>query len=206
MFSDGQKDARIVVFVLHRFLTETVASTTSRVETSHPDGHEPVGDEDAQIPKSRVFVTTSTIEDWLWRGDDPVVKDMSLQIYSMWVYKVERPPPAKDPHVYIRLRHIEIDFSSDYKLSCSHLQRISSELRVPLFQCYIMAPSDQDRELSCLYKQLLIRPIAIPIDERPEDIRLVVSFAPLSAPQESSVVDVICISKDKWAAEAFHKS
>ena len=88
--SEGQKDARIAVSVLHRFLTETVATTTSRIETQHPDGHDLVGVENAQIPTSRVLVTTSTIEDWLWRGDDALVKDMSLQIESLCLYKMER--------------------------------------------------------------------------------------------------------------------
>ena len=42
---------------------------------------------------ARVVVTTSTLEDWLWRGEDPIVGDMSWQVYAMWIYRVERPPP-----------------------------------------------------------------------------------------------------------------
>ena len=39
---------------------------------------------------NRVVVTTSTIEDWLWRGDDPVVKHMNLYVYAMWIYRVDK--------------------------------------------------------------------------------------------------------------------
>ena len=72
--SEDQKDARIAVSVLHRFLTEEMATTTSRHETQHPDGHDSDGEEEPQIPTSRVSVTTSTIEDWLWRGNNALVK------------------------------------------------------------------------------------------------------------------------------------
>ena len=130
---------------------------------------------------------------------------MSLQIYSMWVYRVERGPPSNDVNAYVRPRHIEIDFSIDYKLSSSHYQRMSSELRVPLFEGYIMPPSHRDRESACLYKQLLTRPLAVPIDERPEDIQLAASFAPLCAPQEPTV-DVPRVPKERWADERLHKS
>ena len=84
-----------------------------------------------------------------------MVKDMSLQVYAMWVYRMEKPPI--DPEVDIRPRHIECDFSTDYKLFRTHVQRFSSELRVPMFQGYIMAPSTTNREDACMYKQLLTR-------------------------------------------------
>lgn len=203
--SEDRKDARMAVSTLHRFLTETVASTTSRIETQHPNGHDCVGDEDVHIPTSRILVTTSTIEDSLWRGDDALVKDMGLQTYNMCVYRMERRPPIKDPDDCIRPRHIEMDFSTDYTLSCSDFQSIPSEFRVSLFQGYTMPPSVRDRESACLYKQLSTRPLAVPIVERPEDIRLVASFATLSAPQGPKV-NVPIIAKGRWAAEAFRKA
>ena len=39
-------------------------------------------DQDAE-DIARIVVTTSTLEDWLWRGDDPVLQPMSWQVYSM---------------------------------------------------------------------------------------------------------------------------
>ena len=39
--------------------------------------------------KSKAFVL-SQLDDWLHRGDDPIVRDMNLYVYSMWVYRVEK--------------------------------------------------------------------------------------------------------------------
>ena len=39
-------------------------------------------------------VTTSSLEDYLFRGDHPILKDMSWSTYGMWVYRVELPPGA----------------------------------------------------------------------------------------------------------------
>ena len=74
-----------------------------------------------------------------------------------------------------------------------------------MFERYTMSPSHRDRESVCLYKQLFTRPLAVPIDERPEDIRLIASFAPMCAPQDPTV-DGTRVPKDVWAAEAFHTS
>ena len=35
--------------------------------------------------------TTTPVDDWLHRGDHPVLKDMPLYIYAMWVYSDEKP-------------------------------------------------------------------------------------------------------------------
>ena len=37
-------------------------------------------------------MTTSALEDWLWRGDRQILKDMHWYIYAMWVYRVETTP------------------------------------------------------------------------------------------------------------------
>ena len=69
-------------------------------------------------------------------GDHPLVKDMSLQVYGMWVYRMGKPPidlTGDDPRPP---RHIDCDFSTDYKLNRTHIQRFFSELRVPMFQGY----------------------------------------------------------------------
>ena len=47
-------------------------------------------------PDVRRLVTASSMDDWLWRGDHPVVKGMSWCVYSMWVYRIEIPPPKRD--------------------------------------------------------------------------------------------------------------
>ena len=138
-------------------------------------------------------------------GDDPLVKDMSLQVYAMWVYRIEKPPidlTEDDPRPP---RHINCDFSTDYKLSRTHIQRFSSELRVPMFQGYTMSPSTTNCEDACMYKQLLTRALAVPIDERPVGVRLIASFAPMCAPQDPTV-GVTMEPKDQCAKKAFSKS
>ena len=42
---------------------------------------------------TRIKVATSTLEDWLWRGDAPIFRDMSWHVYAMWVYRVDKPAP-----------------------------------------------------------------------------------------------------------------
>lgn len=34
-------------------------------------------------------------DDWMHRGDHPIVRDMSLYVYSLWVYRVELSPYSK---------------------------------------------------------------------------------------------------------------
>ena len=79
---------------------------------------------------NRVTVTTTTIEDWLWRGDDPLVKHMSLYVYAMWMYRVEK-SMHKESGV-VAPRYVEVDFSCDYKLYHSHKQRVATEFRIDI--------------------------------------------------------------------------
>eukprot|EP00959_Pyramimonas_sp_CCMP1952_P134339 2810528-Pyramimonas_sp.AAC.1 len=55
-------------------------------------------------------------DDWLHRGDDPIVRDVNLRVRSMWAYRSEknlavqrmssdRPPLA---------RYVEIEFDDAY--------------------------------------------------------------------------------------------
>eukprot|EP00959_Pyramimonas_sp_CCMP1952_P117089 2447543-Pyramimonas_sp.AAC.1 len=54
-----------------------------------------MGSESEEAPRTadgfRIVRTTSTLDDWLHRGGDPVLKHMSLQVYAMWVYRCEKP-------------------------------------------------------------------------------------------------------------------
>jgi hypothetical protein len=54
----------------------------------------------------------SQLDDYLHRGTHVLVKDMSLYIYSMWVYRAERTPFAQDASSdrKRKLRHVEIPF------------------------------------------------------------------------------------------------
>ena len=74
----GCKDAKQQLSIIRRFLSECSTETVSREggETSDADGD---GDKPDRHPKE----TTSPLEDYLWRGDDPVLKDMPWHVYSM---------------------------------------------------------------------------------------------------------------------------
>ena len=83
-------------------------------------------------------------QDWLFRGNHPVVAAMSFQVYAMWVYRVEK--PAMRAQQCKRLRYIDIEFAPEYVLNVTHSQRIATEFRVPLFEGFTMASTNVDSE------------------------------------------------------------
>jgi len=162
----GGDTTRAALSFLQRFLNE------------HSEEREERSTEDHQ----RVVVSTSTLEDWLHRGDDPILAPMSYQVYAMWVFRIEKPPRAARS-TRKSFRHIDIDFASHYQLCTTHAQRLATELRVPMFEGFIMPSHVVDAETAALYKQLLLRPLSMPADDgQPEDLRITKAFAPLSAP------------------------
>ena len=95
----------------------------------------------------------------------------------MWTFRVEiLPLKAQDAEP---ARFIDIEFSLDYKLHRTHKQRIATEFRVPLYEGFTMPPSTRDSETAAMFKSLLLRPLSIQVDERPEDIRFADAFKPL---------------------------
>ena len=75
--SGSYKDERkVALTALQRFLNEAEAETT----------------EDKDSEGARRTRTTTPVDDWLHRGNHPVLKDMPLYIYAMWVYSAEKPP------------------------------------------------------------------------------------------------------------------
>ena len=63
----------------------------------------------------------SQLDDYLHRGDHPLLTDMSLDVYSMWVYRAERKAFADNASAKKakKPRHIEIPF--DERLSLIHI-------------------------------------------------------------------------------------
>ncbi|MCP4208139.1 MAG: hypothetical protein GY767_13960, partial [Shimia sp.] len=157
------------------------------------------GEEDA-VPARPVVVTTSTLEDWLWRGDDPILAPMSWQVYSMWVYRIEKPPRSKAQQGHVRHRFVDIEFSADYKLNVTHAQRLATEFRVPLFEGFTMPPNSVDAETAAMYKQVLLRPLRVEESEDPEDVRLLQAFDSLCAPCQLNVPQR---TRSVQAAQAF---
>ena len=138
--------------------------------------------DDGETEQARQIVTTSPLEDWLWRGDDPIVKDMTWYVYSMWVYRVETLPRKLDKHgepVDPAPRFIDISFSSDYKLYRTHKQRIATEFRVPLYEGFTMPPSTADSETAAMFKSLLLRSLSVEMNDEPEDVRFLNAFRSL---------------------------
>ncbi|CAK0887182.1 unnamed protein product [Prorocentrum cordatum] len=163
-----------------------------------------MGCESEEAPKTgdgfRIVRTTSTLDDWLHRGDDPVLKHMSLQVYAMWVYRCEKPDGLWRDKT--RAQHLDFDFAPHYALYATHKQRLAPELRAPLFEGFTMPTMNKDCETACLYKQLLLRPLEVENSETPEDERMLRAFAPLmeapGAPRDMNVRGSTCFARS-WA-------
>ena len=126
--------------------------------TQQEVGVQMLGSEDPERSR-REMQSTGALDDWLHRGDHPIVKDMSWYAYAMWVYRVEK--LTSEPQSSSLPRFIDISFTEDYTLYTSHVQRLASELRVPLFDGFIMPPSSRDSETAALFKSLLLRPLHV---------------------------------------------
>ena len=106
----GVDETKIHLSVLQHFLNDCCSEKEERAG----DGE-------------RCVVTTSTLEDWLYRGSHPILAPMSLQVYCMWVYRIEKPPwnPGKNA----THRFIDMSFAPSYALHGTHLQRLATEFR-----------------------------------------------------------------------------
>ena len=76
----------------------------------------------------RVVETSSTLEDWLFRGDHPVLRETSLQVYAMWVFRCEKPDGFERD--WSQAKHLDFDFAPHYSLYATHKQRLACELHV----------------------------------------------------------------------------
>ena len=81
-----------------------------------------------------------------------------------------------------RPRHVEIPFSDDYVHFNTRVQRVATIFRVPMMDGFVMPWSVQDSETAAMYKQLLLRPLAVPRDDRPPDQREQAAFEPMCCP------------------------
>ena len=127
-----------------------------------------------QVPQDFFWAFFVLLKDWLFRGDHPVVAQMSLQVYAMWVFRIEKPPLAAQRQN--RRDFVDLEFASEYALTATHMQRIASEMRVPLFEGFTMPASNSDSETAAMYKQILLRPTAVVLSDEPQDVRLVKAF------------------------------
>ena len=103
----------------------------------------------------------------------------------MWIYKIEK--PHRNPKHKTQYQYIDIPFASSYELSGTHLQRLATVFRVPLFEGFAMPSSDFDSETASMYLQLLLRPLAVSDGDEPRDVREKMAFSLLCPPTNSGV-------------------
>ena len=106
------------------------------------------------------IVTTNQLDDYIHRGQHPLLKDLCLYVYSMYVHRVEKLDPS------FRERHVCLPFDNDYKLAGGYVQALALQERVPKIDGFQMPPprahaagAEQDIEMNAMFKSVLLRPI-----------------------------------------------
>ena len=104
-----------------------------------------------------ILVTTNQIDDYINRGDHPLLSPLSLYVYSMWVSRVEK-HHSND-------KQVTIPFSTSYKLAVGYVQLVMVMERVPKIDGFTMPPPREgkddeisDFELNAMFKSVLHRP------------------------------------------------
>ncbi|CAK0847613.1 unnamed protein product, partial [Prorocentrum cordatum] len=116
-------------------------------------------------------------DDWMHRGDHPIVRDMSLYVYSIWVYRVELPLHALpagelDPEGSGgRALHVDIAFGSSYSAARNWAQRLAVEPRIPKAEGFQFVSAESNVETHCLMKSVLLRPVHLPDADGPNDTK-----------------------------------
>ena len=86
----GGKELSAQLTMIQKFLNQCCSEIKHTEHTG--DSDDAAEGDDREDTHLRQAVTTSALEDWLRRGDHPIVKDMHWYVYSMWVYRVEVAP------------------------------------------------------------------------------------------------------------------
>ena len=132
-------------------------------------------------------------DDWMHRGDHPIVRDMSLYVYSIWVYRVELPLHALpagelDPEGSGgRTLHVDIAFDSSYSAARNWTQRLAVEPRIPKADGFQFVSAESNVETHYLMKAVLLRPVHLPDADGPNDtkeLRYLRAYERLSAAPE----------------------
>ena len=80
----------------------------------------------------------------MWRGDDPIVRDMRWYVYNMWSYMVELGAPSQE--TCSTLRCIEIKVAPHYHLHRTHAERLATESRVQASPCLLRCMMQKQRQ------------------------------------------------------------
>ena len=120
--------------------------------------------DDAAGHKCKAFVL-SQLDDWLHRGDDPIVRDMNLYVYSMWVYRVEKNLTVRrQSQCPACPRHVDIEFDDTYPSRSTFMQRLAVEPRVPMLEG-MQFVSEANAEAHYMLQAVLFRPVYLPPEE-----------------------------------------
>ena len=113
------------------------------------------------IEVNGAIVTANQLDDYIHRGDDPVLRDMSLYVYSAWIWRVEK-NQEKDKEN----RQLQFAFRPEYKLAAGYMQQISVSERVPKLDGFTMPPPRKknkdaitDLEMNNMFKSVILRPM-----------------------------------------------
>ena len=111
-------------------------------------------------------VVLSQHDDWMHRGDHPILRDMSLYIYSIWVYRVElslaRATKDQEPAADHLSVHVDIPFDTSYTAGRTWTQRLATEPRIPKLEGFQYISIDANPETHYLMKSVILQPVYLP--------------------------------------------
>jgi hypothetical protein len=122
----------------------------------------------ADVHRVQTFkaVPLSQLDDWLHRGDSPIVSEMSLYVYSLWVYRVELPywkAGDRRPADASAAQHIDIPSDESYSAAKNWVQRLAEEPRLPNVQGFqFVSETPDSAEMRYILKSVLLRPAHLP--------------------------------------------
>ena len=132
-------------------------------------------------------VTLSQHDDWMHRGTHPMLKNMSIYVYSIWVYGAELPHfRARDQAPGSSTGpHIDIAFDPSYSAAKDWAQRIAVEPRVPKDSGFQYVAETSNAGTHFLMKSILLRRLDVPsADEEvyTKELRYLAAYKALCSP------------------------
>ena len=140
------------------------SSKASDVLTERTEDHGETLEPKASTTPKRPSVkmgTSSQLEDYMYRGDNPIVAQMSLYVYSKWVYRAEsKLYQAVDASSSAsNSRFVDIPFHQDYPHRETFVQRLAEQPRVPNPANMKYYHPVIEEELNAMMKGILFSPI-----------------------------------------------
>ena len=180
----GQKssDATCKSKAVKEFLKESKNFALAEGSTLEP---KPDNEHTAETGKrgKATYHQTSQLDDYLHRGDDPLLRPMNLYVYSMWVFRVEIQPASGQASGG---RFVDIPFEASYPGSSTWIQRLAPEPRVPMPKDFYYGTESADAEKHFQMKSILLRPIylapKLSEDTSSRQLRIIEAYTALCTP------------------------